>query len=87
MKNALLASEERIFSRRSQRVRGKVLYYADNAMLTIRSRCPDLCVALTGSRRVHVKIIILVIIFFWVFLFFESNQHSEGVKCENDNEG
>jgi hypothetical protein len=38
--------------------------------------------------RVRVKIIILVIVyFFWVFCFFESNQHSEGVKCEDDNEG
>ncbi len=40
--------------------------------------------------RVRVKIIILVIVYFFGFffvLFFESNQHSEGIKCEDDNEG
>ncbi len=38
--------------------------------------------------RVRVKIIILVIVYFFLgFLFFESNQYSKGVKCEDDNEG
>ncbi len=80
-------------SRHGQRVRGRVLYYADNAMLTNTEQCPEICVALTGSRRVRVKIIILVIVyFFWVFCFWIKSTQRGGWMWEwqwgmNRNEG
>ena len=86
-KNALLASEERVFSRRGQRVRGKVLYYADSAMLTIRSSAQKYVWRWQGAEEYVLKSSFLLLYIFLGFLFFESNQHSEGVKCEDDNEG
>ncbi len=78
MKSALFASGERIFVRRSRRIReGALLRWQRNADRT--EQCPDLCVALTGSRRVRVKVIILVIVFFWVFCFFDQINTARGL--------
>ncbi len=45
-------------------------------------QCPELCVALTGNRRVRVKVIILVIIycFFWVFCFLDQINTARGLN-------
>jgi hypothetical protein len=78
-------NEEKVFVHRSRRIRSKVLYYADNAVLIMRSNA-QIFKALTGSRRVCFAVFIIIIIFFG-FSIFESNQHSDGIGCEDDSEG
>jgi hypothetical protein len=70
MKNALLASEERVFSQRRRRVRGKVLYYADNAMLTMRSSAQIYVWRWQGAEEYVLKSSFLLLYIFFFFGFF-----------------
>ncbi len=79
-KNALLASEERVFSRRGQRVRGKVLYYADNAMLTIRSSAQKYVWRWQGAEEYVLKSSFLLLYIFWVFCFLNQINTARGLN-------
>ncbi len=64
--------------------------YADNAMLTMRSSAQNYVWRCQGAEEYVLKSSFLLLYFFGGFLFFESNQHSEGVKCKmtvRDDEG
>jgi hypothetical protein len=62
-----------------------VLYYADNAVLTVRCNAQNYLKRHQGAEEYALQSSLLFVVFFWVFSF-ESNQHSIGVGCWDDME-